>query len=59
MTRYSQFPCVFSLAILGELEKYTFLESLDLTESKNQSFHLNRPLYGGHLGFSKWRPSLN
>ena len=47
---------VFSFRIFGDLENYTFLESLGPTESEKQCLHFFQAPYGSHLGFSKWPP---
>jgi len=46
---------VFSFRIFGDLEKYTFLETLGPTESERQCLHFFQAPYGRYLGFSKWR----
>ena len=46
---------VFSFWIFGDLEKYTFLETLGPTESERQCLHFFQAPYGRYLGFSKWR----
>ena len=37
-TIHSPVPCVFSFRIFGDLENYTFLETLGSTESEKQFF---------------------
>jgi len=47
-------PYVLSFRIFGDLESYTFLETLGPTESEKQCLHFFQAPYGRHLGFSKW-----
>ena len=35
---------------------FSFLTNLNFSPPKNVCFHFFRPLYGGHLGISKWPP---
>ena len=53
--RYSTVPYVFSFIFFGDLENYTFLETLGPTECEKQCLHFFQAPYGRHLGFSKWR----
>ena len=55
IARHSPVPYVFSFRIFGDLENYTFLETLGPTESEKQCLHFFQAPYGRHLGFSKWR----
>ena len=52
----SQVHYVHSFAFvgfLGDLSNYTFLETTEYKDSKNQCFHFPRLIYGGHIGFPK------
>lgn len=56
IVRFTVYKNVLLWEFFGDLLTYTFLESADLGESKNQCCHLHRHLYGGHFGISKWPP---
>ena len=40
---------ILSLKVYGDLQIYTFLESLEHEESENQCLHLHRSLQGQHF----------
>ena len=46
-----------SFIFYGEMQIYTFLESSDIPETKNQCCHLNGKLFGPLFWISKWTPS--
>ena len=47
------FIALHSLDFFGDLSNYTFLETTEYKESKNQCFHFPRLICGGHIGFPK------
>ena len=53
LVRFTMFIVFHSLDFLGDLSNYTFLETTEYKESKNQCFHFHRLIYGGHIGFPK------
>jgi len=52
---HSPVPYVFSFRIFGDLEHYTFSETLGHTEFEKQCLQFFQAPCGRHLGFSKWR----
>ena len=53
------FKIIISLAFLGDLQIYTFLETVLYWLSENQCFQFARCIYVGYLGFSKWPPNIS
>ena len=59
LVRFLMSPEIASPDFDGDFINYTFLESLQQAEFKNQCCHFFQDVYGGHLGcFSKWRPNI-
>ena len=48
----------FRFFIFGDYETYTFLKTSECPEYEHKCCHFFQALYGGHLGFSKWRLCL-
>ena len=57
-TSISAIGYVFSFRIFGDMENYTFLESLGLTESEKQCFHFFKHPMAAILDFQKGRRFL-
>ena len=55
VVQFAMYQDIFSFRIFGDLENYTFLETLGPSESEKQCLHFFQASYGRHLGFSKWR----
>jgi catechol-2,3-dioxygenase len=56
LVQFAMYQNMLSFRIFGDLENYTFCETLGPSVTEKQCLHFfSQASYGRHLGFSKWR----